>query len=124
MDKVGDLLIRIKNGYLASRKEVAADYSKLGLAICELLKKEQFIDGYQAEGRQIKVTLKYSNRQPALTDVKRVSKPGRRVYSGSRNLPYVYEGLGVAIISTPKGVLTDKQARKEKVGGEVMAYVW
>ncbi len=75
MDKVGDLLIRIKNGYLASRKEVAADYSKLGLAICELLKKEQFIDGYQAEGRQIKVTLKYSNRQPALTDVKECPNP-------------------------------------------------
>ncbi|MCL5784268.1 MAG: 30S ribosomal protein S8 [Patescibacteria group bacterium] len=124
MDKVADLLIRIKNGYMASRKEVTVSYSKLSVAICNLLEKEGYIQGCEALGREIKVTLKYDNKQPALTDVKRVSKPGRRVYQGKKMLPRVLGGLGVAIISTPKGVMTDKQARKEGVGGEIMAYVW
>ncbi|RJP46060.1 MAG: 30S ribosomal protein S8 [Armatimonadetes bacterium] len=124
MDKVGDLLIRIKNGYMASKKEVVAPYSKLSLAICELLKKEGFIAGYTMEKRQIVIALKYDNRQSAMTDVKRVSKPGRRVYKGKKGLPRVYEGFGIAIVSTPKGIMTDKQARKEGVGGEIMAHIW
>lgn len=124
MDKVADLLTRIKNGYMASRKEVEASYSNLGKAICALLQQEGYIQSYEISGREIKVVLKYQNRLPALTDIKRISKPGRRVYKGSKVLPWVYDGLGVAIVSTPKGVMTDKQARKEKVGGEVMAYVW
>lgn len=124
MDKVSDLLIRIKNGYMSSRKEVVVSSSKLGKAICELLQKEGYIQKFEVLGREIKVTLKYENRTPALTDVKRISKPGRRVYKGSKFVPRVYDGLGVAIISTPKGIMSDKQARKEGVGGEVMAYVW
>lgn len=124
MDKVGDLLIRIKNGYMASRKEVSAPYSKLSAAICQLLKKEGFILGCETSGREIKVALKYDKKQPALTDVKRVSKPGRRVYKGKNVLPYVYAGLGIAIVSTPRGIMSDKQARKEGIGGEVMALVW
>lgn len=124
MDKVADLLIRIKNGYMASRREVAAPYSNLGKAICELLQSEGYIQSYQAEERELKVSLKYENRAPALTDVQRISKPGRRIYKGSKVLPWVFDGLGVAIISTPKGIMTDKQARKEGVGGEIMAYVW
>lgn len=124
MDKVGDLLIRIKNSYMASKKEAVTPYSKLSVAICELLKKEGFIEDYKADERDIKITLKYDKKQPALTDVKRVSKPGRRVYKGRHVLPYVYAGLGIAIVSTPKGIMSDKQARKEGVGGEVMALVW
>ncbi|MDO8498968.1 MAG: 30S ribosomal protein S8 [bacterium] len=131
MDKVGDLLIRIKNAYMASRKETVAPYSKLSLAICQLLVKEGYLEKCEAKERQIKIFLKYENdktkttgKAPALTDVKRVSKPGRRVYQGNKLLPRVYNGLGIAIISTPKGVMSDKQARKEKVGGEVMAFVW
>jgi len=124
MDKVGDLLIRIKNGYLASKKEVLAPYSKLSTAICGLLKAEGYIQNYEVDGRDIKITLKYENRQPVLTDVKRISKPGRRIYSNSKMLPHVLDGLGVAIVSTPKGVMTDKHARKEGVGGEIMAYIW
>jgi small subunit ribosomal protein S8 len=124
MDKVGDLLIRIKNGYMASRKEVVVPYSKLGLKICELLKHEGYITSCEEADREIKVGLKYEGKKPVLTDVKRISKPGRRVYKGNKLLPHVYEGLGIAIISTPKGVMTDKQARKEGVGGEVMAQVW
>ncbi|KKR80245.1 MAG: 30S ribosomal protein S8 [Candidatus Daviesbacteria bacterium GW2011_GWA1_41_61] len=124
MDKVADLLIRIKNGYMASRKEVTVSYSNLGKAILALLQQEGYIESYEALEREIKVVLKYENRLPVLTDVKRVSKPGRRVYKGSRVLPWVYDGLGIAIVSTPKGVMSDKQARKEGVGGEVMAYIW
>lgn len=124
MDKVGDLLIRIKNGYMSSRKEVSVSYSKLGVAICELLKKEGFIASCKVDGREIQVSLKYENSKPVLTNVRRVSKPGRRVYRSSKLVPRVYDGLGIAIISTPKGIMTDKQARKEGVGGEVMAQVW
>lgn len=126
MDKVGDLLIRIKNGYMARRNEVTASYSKLNLAICKLLLQENFIGGYKdlAESREIKITLKYENKRPVMTDVKRISRPGLRVYKGKSILPYVYAGMGMAIVSTPKGIMTDKQARKEGVGGEIMAYVW
>lgn len=124
MDKVADLLIRIKNGYLASRKEVNAPNTKIVRAICELLKKEGYIQSYEVVEREIKITLKYADKKPVLTDVKRVSKPGRRVYQGNKTLPYVLGGMGIAIISTPKGVMTDKQARKEGMGGEVMAFVW
>lgn len=124
MDKVGDLLIRIKNGYMSSRKEVTVTYSKLALAILELLQKEGFISSFESGEREIKVVLKYEKRKPVLTDVKRISKPSRRVYMGSKFIPRVYDGLGIAIISTPRGIMSDKQARKESVGGEVMAYVW
>ncbi len=124
MDKVADLLIRIKNGYMASRKEVMVSYSKLNLSILQLLKSEGYLVSFEEAGQQIKVILKYENRVPVLTEVKRVSKPGRRVYKNKHLLPYVLNGLGIAIISTPKGILTDKQARKEGVGGEVMALVW
>lgn len=124
MDKVGDLLIRIKNGYLASKKEVVAPSSRLALAICRLLQSEGYIQDCQTVDRIIVIKLKYENKQPVLTDVKRISHPSRRVYRGKKLLPYVLNGLGVAIISTPRGVMSDKQARKEGLGGEVMAYVW
>lgn len=124
MDKVGDLLIRIKNGYMAHLEEVSAPYSKLSAAICTLLKEEGFIADFKHTDRDITITLKYADRKPVLTDVKRISKPGKRVYKGSKLLPRVYNGYGFAIISTPKGVMSDKRARKEGVGGEIMAYVW
>lgn len=130
MDKVGDLLTRIKNGYMASKKEVLAPYSKLTLVICKLLEKEGFIAGCEVLDRQIKILLKYQNLEtgaknvPALTDVKRISKSSRRVYKSKKALPYVLNGLGMAIVSTPQGVMTDRQARKEGIGGEVMAYIW
>lgn len=123
-DKVGDLLIRIKNGYMASLPEVSSPYLKLSMAICQLLKDEGFIEKFEQGERDIKITLKYENRKPVLTDVKRISKPGKRVYTGTKLIPRVYNGLGFAIISTPKGIMSDKQARKENVGGEIMAFVW
>lgn len=131
MDTVGDALIRIKNGYLASKPQVVLTYSKLVISICNLLKKEGYIADFKEEKHpkngafiQILVTLKYDNRKPVLSQVKRVSKPGLRVYKGKNALPYVLNGLGIAIISTPKGIMSDKQARKEGMGGEVLACVW
>lgn len=124
MDKVADLLIRMKNSYMASKKEVVAPYSKLSAAICDLLVKEGFLDMAKVKEREIIITLRYKGKVGAITDVKRISKPGRRVYSPCKSLPKVLDGLGVAIISTPSGVMTDRQARKEKTGGEVMAFVW
>lgn len=124
MDKVADLLIRIKNGYLSSRTEVAVLSSNLNLAILEVLEKEGYIGSFKKADRVITVSLKYQDRGPVLTDVKRISKPGRRIYRNKEMLPRVLDGMGIAIISTPKGIMTDKQARKEGVGGEVMAYVW
>lgn len=124
-DSVGDTLIRIKNGYRASKKEVLVPHSKLVLNLCQLLTKENYVESVEKlSERELKVVLKYEGREPVLTDVKRVSKPGLRVYKGSKKLPRVLNGLGIAVISTPKGLLTDREARKEKVGGEVMAYVW
>lgn len=123
-DPVGDTLIRIKNGYAASKSEVTVRYSKLIKQICELLKKEGYIVGYKDSGNQIVVSLKYDSRTAALSGVKRVSKPSLRVYKGADSLPRVLNGLGVAIVSTPKGVMTDKEARKLHIGGEVLALVW
>jgi small subunit ribosomal protein S8 len=124
MDRIGDLLTRIKNGYQAYKKEVMVPYSKLSLAILKLLQKEGFLEDCKISGREIKVVLKYKDKQPVLVGVRRISKPSRRIYKGSKDLPIVYNGLGMAIVSSPKGVMSDKEARKEGVGGEVMAYVW
>lgn len=124
-DTIADSLIRIKNGYLAQKSEIELVYSKLILAICQVLIKEGFITSAKADGtKKIAVVLKYDGRRSAITDVKRVSKPGLRVYKGSKQIPRVLGGLGIALVSTPKGILTDRQARKEGVGGEVLAFVW
>ncbi len=123
-DSVADVLIRIKNGYLVGKLEIEAPYSKLVFNVCDLLSKEGFVEKVSQDGKAVKVALKYEGRKSAISDVKRVSKPGLRVYKGSKALPRVLNGLGIAIISTPKGLMTDKQARKAKLGGEVMALIW
>lgn len=131
MDPIADALIRIKNGYQVGKEKVQVRYSKLIWRLMKLLEKEGYIESSKEidkqslpTGRQIEVTLKYESRKPVLTDIKRVSKPSLRVYGGVKNLPRVLSGLGIAIISTPKGLMTDKQARREKVGGEILALVW
>lgn len=131
MDLVSDALTRIKNGYLAQKTEVLLPYSKLIKHISELLQKEGFIKEFSeeklSEGSSVirlKAVLKYDGKKAAVTDVKRISKPGLRVYKGNKSIPHVLNGLGIAIISTPKGVMSDKQARKAGVGGEVLAYIW
>ena len=129
-DPVADALIRIKNGYASFKTEVILPYSKLILVIAKVLEEEGYIVKVKEETKegtsfkQIKVGLRYEDRKPALTMVKRISKPGLRVYSRKKSLPYVLNGLGIALVSTPKGIMSDKKARKEGLGGEVMAFVW
>ena len=124
MDPVADALIRIKNGYLSGKQSISVKYSKLILNLMKLLQKEGYVQGVEQKEREIIVTLKYESRKPALSEIKRVSKPSLRVYRGVSKLPTVLGGLGIAIISTPKGLMTNKDARKQKIGGEVLALVW
>ena len=131
MDTVSDALTRIKNGYMAHKVEVILPYSKLIMAICKVLIKEGYIitaeelkDEKNENIKRVNVVLKYDNKKASISEVKRVSKPGLRIYKGSKSLPWVLNGLGIALVSTPKGVMTDKEARKERLGGEILAYIW
>jgi small subunit ribosomal protein S8 len=129
-DPVADMLTRIRNANTAYLPTTDVPGSKLKLEIARVLKTEGFIHGFDTlvDARShsvIRLQLKYAaGKQRIITGIKRISKPGLRVYSGRNELPRVLGGLGIAIVSTPKGVMTDKQARKENVGGEVLAYVW
>lgn len=124
MDPIADVLIRVKNGYMVGRQTVSVKYSKLVLSMLKLLEKEGFLGKSSKDGSNIEISLKYDGRTPSLKGVTRVSKPSLRVYKGANDLPRVMGGVGIAIISTPLGVMTDKDARKKNVGGEVMALVW
>ena len=128
-DPIADLLTRLRNANSAHHDSVSIPFSKLKSHIAEILQAEGYIAGWKVEdavvGKNLIIELKYGpNRERALAGVKRVSKPGLRVYAKSTNLPKVLGGLGVAILSTSSGLLTDKQAAKKGVGGEVLAYVW
>ncbi|MDO8573908.1 MAG: 30S ribosomal protein S8 [Candidatus Daviesbacteria bacterium] len=124
MDNIGDALIRIKNGYSVGKVEVTLKFSKLVLRLAKLLQQEDFVSAVSEKDGKIVVILKYNSRIPAVTDLQRVSKPSLRVYKGVKDIHRVLNGLGIAIISTPKGLMTDKEARKLKLGGEVLALVW
>ncbi len=127
-DPIADMLTRIRNANSAKHVTVDIPASKMKKAIAEILLEEGYIKNYQmiADGAQgvIRVTLKYNSGEKVIQGLRRVSKPGLRVYAGAEELPYVLKGLGIAIISTSKGVMTDRKARKEHVGGEVLAFVW
>ncbi len=127
-DPLGDMLTRIRNGQRAKMDSVVTPASKLRARVLEVLKREGYIRGYteeQVAGHPgLRVELKYFEGQPAIKHVARVSKPGRRVYSGSKELPVVRNGLGITIVSTPRGVLSDAEARDQNVGGEVLAEVF
>ena len=128
-DPIADMLTRLRNGNSAYHDEVVMPHSKLKAHIAEILKREGYISGFRAEqgdkGKNLVVELKYGpNRERSIAGLRRVSKPGLRVYAKSTNLPKVLGGLGVAIISTSGGLLTDRQASQKGVGGEVLAYVW
>ncbi len=128
-DPVGDLLTRIRNANTAFKDDLFVPASKMNDALCKILQQEGYISGFGREGegvhQAIRITLKYSrDRQRAISGLKRVSKPGRRVYVAKDRLPRVLGGLGVAIISTSQGVMTDKQASRKGVGGELLGYVW
>jgi small subunit ribosomal protein S8 len=127
-DPLGDMLTRIRNGQQAKKDSVMTPASKLRVRVLDVLKREGYIRGYSDEALAghdgIRIELKYFEGQPAIRHVARVSKPGRRVYSGSQELPRVRNGLGIVIVSTPKGVLSDAEAREQNVGGEVLAEVF
>lgn len=129
-DPVADMLTRIRNANTAKHDTVDVPASKIKVAIAEILDKEGYIEGFEVveDGnfKNIRITLKYGKdkNEKVITGLKKISKPGLRVYAGKDNLPKVLGGLGVAIISTNKGVITDREARKEQVGGEVLAFVW
>ncbi len=128
-DPIADMLTRIRNANSSKHESVNVPASKLKIEIARILNEEGYINGYEVidDGLQgiIKITLKYaSNKQKVITGLKRVSKPGLRVYASKDELPRVLRGLGIAIISTSKGIMTDKEARKLNVGGEVLAFVW
>lgn len=124
MDPVADALIRIKNGYSVGKQSVAVKYSKFILKLMNLLQDEGYIQSVETKERELIILLKYNGRKPAVSDIQRVSKPSLRIYKGVADLPHVLNGLGIAIISTPKGLMTGREARKLKVGGEVLALVW
>lgn len=126
-DPIADMLTRIRNANSVNHDKVEIPVSKLKVAIADILKAEGFIKGYEinAENRMMIVTLKYgANKEKVISGIKRISKPGLRVYSQKDQLPKVLGGLGIAVISTSQGLMTDKAARKAGLGGEVLAYVW
>ncbi len=128
-DPIADMLTRIRNANQMRYKEVEVPASKLKLEIARILKEEGFIVDYKVKKNEVQsiivLYLKYSDKKErVITGLKRISKPGLRVYAKAEELPRVLNGLGIAIVSTSKGVMTDKQARKESLGGEVLAFVW
>lgn len=127
-DPIADMLTRIRNANAAKHATVAVPFSRIKESIANILKNEGYIVDYEIkeEGaiKDIVVTLKFVDGEEVVKGLRRISKPGRRVYSSVDNLPKVLGGLGIAIVSTPKGVLTDKECRKHSVGGEVLCYVW
>ena len=128
-DPVADLLTRIRNANIAYKDELVAPVSKQSGAILDILTTEGYIGGYEREGEGVtsafRIRLKYGPRRArTITGIRRVSKPGRRIYRGRGDLPKVMGGLGIAIVSTSQGVLTDREAARRGIGGEVLAYVW
>ncbi len=128
-DPLGDMLTRIRNGQMAKKSSVLAPSSKLRANVLGVLKREGFIRGFEEYEnrpgvREIKIELKYFEGQPAIQEISRVSTPGRRVYSKIKDLMNVYNGLGISIISTPRGVMSDAEAREANVGGEVLCQVF
>ncbi len=128
-DPIADMLTRIRNANQNRSKEVIIPSSKMKLEIAKILKEEGFIEEFNVNNESVQstltLTLKYGqNKERVITGLKRISKPGLRVYAKAEDIPRVLNGLGIAIISTPKGIMTDKLARKNNVGGEVIAYIW
>ena len=127
-DPIADFLTRLRNASNAGKSEVIAPFSKIKFEIARILKQEGYISNYELDSAGqfplIKVVTKFINRAPAITGLKRVSKPGLRKYVGAQEVPRVLGGMGISILSTPKGVLSGREAKKENVGGELLAFVW
>jgi len=128
-DPIADMLTRIRNAYIAKHDEVSVPASTIKKAIAGILLDEGYIKGYDfyedGVAKYIKITLKYGpNRQKVITGLKRISKPGLRVYARKDDVPKVLNGMGIAVLSTSRGIMTDREARKQGVGGEVLCYIW
>ena len=127
-DPLGDLLTRIRNGQRARKDSVLSPASKLRVRVLDVLQREGYIRGYSEEemgpAKGVRIELKYFDGEPVIKEINRVSRPGRRVYSKIKELPRVYNGLGIAILSTPRGVMSDTEAREANVGGEVLCHVF
>ena len=127
-DPIADLLIRIKNAYLAKKDVVLVPKSKTKVSILEILLAEGYITSFSVVGtspkEMIEVVLKYTKKQPAMTGVKRLSKPGRRLYASANEIPQTLAGYGLTIVSTNQGILSDESARKQNVGGELICKIW
>lgn len=129
-DTISDMLTRIRNACMVKHPTTQVPSTKMTRSIAQVLQSEGFIEGYEETGEDVKkfivITLKYKgrNRQPIINTLKRVSKPGLRVYSRRKDIPRVLGGIGIAIVSTSRGVMTDREARSQGVGGEILCYVW
>ncbi len=125
-DPIADMLTRIRNAQLAGQHEVVLPYAKLKYALAQVLEREGWITGLAVleQNTKLKILIKYDNNTPVISSLKRISTPGRRVYVGRHDLPYVMNNLGTAIISTPKGLMTSAEARKAKLGGEVICEIF
>ena len=126
-DPLGDMLTRIRNAQMRGRSTVLTPASKLRVRVLDVLQSEGYIRGYteiEKDGRkELEIELKYYDGSPVISEIRRISKPGRRVYSGAKDIPLVRNGLGISILSTPKGVMSDNVARTENVGGEILCRV-
>lgn len=128
-DPIADMLTRVRNAVQARHRYVLVPASGIKTSIARIMREEGYVRGFEVSSDRpqpvIRIWLKYTeDRQPVLSGLKRVSKPGRRVYSGKRDIPWVLSGMGIAVLSTPLGVMTDRKARKLRVGGEVLCYIW
>ena len=121
---IADMLTRIRNANALYSDEVAMPTSKMKVEIASILKDEGYISNYTVDDKTLTLSLKYDNKERVISGLKCISKPGLRVYAKAEEVPYVLNGLGIAILSTSKGIMTDKKARKENIGGEVLAYIW
>lgn len=126
-DPISDMLTRLRNGCMSMQKEVAMPSSKMKVSIAEVLKNEGYIEDFNVSGdvkKTLTIKMKYFRSQPVIESLERVSKPSCRLYCGSRNIPKVQDGMGIAILSTPRGVMSGKDAEKQNVGGEILCFVW
>lgn len=123
-DPVGDLLTRIRNAARSRKREVTAPYSKLKYAICQVLLKEGYLDAVKKQGNDLLIALAYKRRQPILTGIRNISRPGLRIYQKGKEIKAPLGGAGIVIISTPKGILSSIEARKKNLGGEILGEVW
>ena len=126
-DPISDMLTRIRNAAMSSQKSVVMPSSKMKAAIAKVLLEEGYIAGYHVDGdvkKTLTVDMKYFRRRSVIEGIERVSKPSCRLYCGSKEIPRVKDGLGIAILSSPKGIISDKDAKAQNVGGEILCYVW